>query len=113
MMYRLAVLIACMAAPGFADPPEVVGSRVDGASVSVTLIHPDTGWDHYADGWRIETEDGTVLGTRELLHPHVEEQPFTRSLAGIVLPAGPLFIRARCLVDGWSDDRTPLSNLSR
>lgn len=109
MMFRLAVLIPCLAAPAFAEPPESVASRVDGASVSVTLAHPDTGWDHYADGWRIELEDGTVLGTRELLHPHVDEQPFTRSLMVSDLPTGPLFIRARCSVDGWSATRSPLS----
>ncbi len=81
---------------------------MSGARVSVTLAHPDTGWDHYADGWRVETEDGTVLGTRELLHPHVEEQPFTRSLTVNDLPDGPLFIRAKCSVDGWSDTRVSL-----
>ncbi len=81
---------------------------MSGVRVSVTLAHPDTGWDHYADGWRVETEDGTVLGTRELLHPHVEEQPFTRSLTVNDLPEGPLFIRAKCSVDGWSDTRVSL-----
>jgi hypothetical protein len=109
MMYRLACLITCFAAPVFADPPDIVASQVAGSQVSVTLAHPDTGWDHYADGWRIETEDGTVVGTRELLHPHETEQPFTRSLRISDLPAGPLFVRAKCSVDGWSDDRLPLS----
>ena len=32
--------------------------------------------------------DGTVAGTRELAHPHVEEQPFTRSLSGVPIPDG-------------------------
>ena len=31
--------------------------------------------------------DGTVLGTRVLLHPNVAEQPFTRSLSGVEIPA--------------------------
>ena len=31
---------------------------------------------------------GDVLGTRELAHPHVDEQPFTRSLTGVVIPEG-------------------------
>ena len=46
-----------------------------------------------------------MLGTRELLHPHVEEQPFTRSLTVSDLPDGPLFLRAKCSIDGWSDSR--------
>ena len=68
-----------------------------------TLSHPDTGWDHYADGWRVELADGTVLGTRELAHPHVNEQPFARS-ARIMVPDGVtrVFIRARCNLDGWN-----------
>jgi hypothetical protein len=44
-----------------------------------------------------------VLGTRELLHPHETEQPFTRSLT-LALPGGGegLVVRARCSQDGWS-----------
>ena len=56
-------------------------------TVSVTLQHADTGWDHYADGWRVVTADGKVLGHRTLYHPHVNEQPFTRSLSSVLIPA--------------------------
>ena len=52
----------------------------------VTLRHDDTGWDHYADKWEVVLLDGAVLGTRKLLHPHVNEQPFTRSLSGVRIP---------------------------
>ena len=52
----------------------------------VALQHADTGWDHYADKWEIVSPDGTILGTRKLLHPHVNEQPFTRSLSGVNIP---------------------------
>src|SRR5687768_11093078 len=62
--------------------------RDDVWQVSTTLRHEDTGWGHYADGWRVVAEDGHVLGTRELLHPHQNEQPFTRSLGGIAIPPG-------------------------
>ena len=108
MFARLSCLL-CFAAPAFADLPDIIAVDIEGSRVSVTLAHPDTGWDHYADGWRVETEDGTVVGTRELLHPHVEEQPFTRSLTINDLPDGPLFIRAKCSVDGWSETRVSLS----
>ena len=49
----------------------------------VTVRHGDAGWDHYANTWQVIGPDGTVLGERVLLHPHVNEQPFTRSLTGV------------------------------
>ncbi|WP_299201374.1 hypothetical protein [uncultured Amphritea sp.] len=30
---------------------------------------------------------GNILATRRLLHPHVGEQPFTRTLSGVDIPA--------------------------
>lgn len=54
---------------------------------SVTVFHDDTGWDHYANKWEVTDENGNVLGTRILQHPHVGEQPFTRSLSGVKIPA--------------------------
>jgi hypothetical protein len=76
----------------------------------VTVEHPDTGWEDYADGWDVITTDGEVLRpdpdipfTRLLLHPHESEQPFTRSQGGIVIPDGVNSVRVRAhdLVDGW------------
>lgn len=55
---------------------------------SATLKHADTGWEHYTNKWDVVGEDGTVYGTRILYHPHVNEQPFTRSLSGVKLPPG-------------------------
>ncbi len=54
----------------------------------VTVAHADAGWDHYADRWEVLAPDGAVLGTRVPLHPHETEQPFTRSLGGVEVPAG-------------------------
>lgn len=102
---------AGMALPALAEPVEIVGgtARASGGAwtFDVTLRHPDTGWDHYADAWEVLAPDGTSLGMRELAHPHVDEQPFTRSLSGVVVPAGVdhVMIRARCLVDGWGAAR--------
>ena len=76
----------------------------------VTVEHPDTGWGDYADGWDVLTPDGVLLKpdpdspfTRLLVHPHVDEQPFTRSQSGIVIPAGVTQVRVRAhdLVDGF------------
>ena len=52
----------------------------------VTVTHKDEGWDHYADKWDIVAPDGTTVGTRTLYHPHIQEQPFTRSLSGVKIP---------------------------
>lgn len=49
--------------------------------LDVTLRHDDTGWDHYAKQWNVLDETGATIGTRVLHHPHVNEQPFTRSLS--------------------------------
>lgn len=57
-------------------------------TVSATVQSADTGWERYADEWRVRTVDGKVLGTRTLAHPHVDEQPFTRSLSNVEIPAG-------------------------
>jgi len=79
----------------------------------VTVEHPDTGWEDYADGWDVVTPDGEVLKldpesefTRTLLHPHVEEQPFTRSQSGIVIPEGITEVRVRAhdIVDGYGGE---------
>jgi len=53
----------------------------------VTVRHADSGWDHYADRWEVVAPDGSVLATRTLAHPHDQEQPFTRSLGGVKIPA--------------------------
>ena len=79
--------------------------------VSITLEHADTGWDHYADGWEVIDAEGNRLGVRPLAHPHENEQPFTRSQSGIVIPEGTteVYIRTRDNVDGWFEERTPVT----
>lgn len=76
-------------------------------SVSVTLEHADSGWDHYADNWRVVDGEGDVLGDRVLYHPHVDEQPFTRSLNGVEIPEGTteVFVIAHDKEHGWTENR--------
>ena len=109
-MIQIAVAGSLLVAlPAVAEIPTIEQAKArqgpSGWSFDVTLSHPDTGWDHYADGWDVMDQDGTILGQRTLVHPHVNEQPFTRSLSGVVIPDGVerVFIRARCLVDGWGE----------
>lgn len=75
----------------------------------VTVRHADTGWEDYADGWDVVLPDGTVLRinddafTRLLLHPHENEQPFTRSQSRLLIPEDvtTVTVRAHDLADGW------------
>ncbi|WP_238365114.1 hypothetical protein [Mesobacterium pallidum] len=108
-MIRAALLIALsLTSPALAEVPRILAVDVShpgmGWRFDVTLEHPDTGWDHYADGWEILDAKGKVLGTRKLAHPHVTEQPFTRSLSRVMLPDGlrEIYIRARCSSQGWA-----------
>lgn len=102
-----AVLMAAQAA-AVAGEADVVGAtaRETGAglwTISVTVRHADAGWDHYADRWEVLSLTGDVLATRVLLHPHENEQPFTRSLPGVALPPGTkaVIIRAHDSVHGY------------
>lgn len=105
MKYIIALLLAT---PAFADSPVIENIAYSAGRFDVTLSHADTGWDDYADGWRVELADGTILGTRVLGHPHVTEQPFTRS-SQIDVPIGvaQVFVRASDNVGGWADATTP------
>jgi len=102
----MALAIAPLAAfAGEADVVEVRASRsANGWRFDVTVRHADTGWEHYADAWRVAGPDGAIYGTRTLLHPHVGEQPFTRSLSGVAIPAGvtTVTVEAHDSVHGWS-----------
>ena len=117
---RLAALFTALAlgTAAAADPARIEAveahERADGWVISVTLRHADTGWEDYADGWRVELPDGTVLARRDLEHPHVTEQPFTRSRTGIAIPEGveTVHVRARTVVEGW-DNRTVALTLPR
>jgi hypothetical protein len=89
----------------------VVGVEVtpgaSGYTFAVTVSSADTGWDKYADLWVVQAPDGSVLGERVLAHPHVEEQPFTRSQSGIRIPEGitEVTVAARDSVLGFCGDR--------
>ncbi len=96
----LSLLAAPLYSAGHAGEAYVVDVRATetGAGISrfdVTVSHADAGWDHYADRWDVVGAGGAVLGSRVLLHPHVDEQPFTRSLSGVAIPSGTDRVRLR------------------
>lgn len=106
-MKRLCALLLLM--PGIAPAGEVTIKAVrvecpSSCTFSVTLEHADQGWSHYANQWDVMTLDGKLLKSRVLYHPHDDEQPFTRSLAGVLVPPGmrQVKIRARDSKHGYS-----------
>ena len=86
----------------------IVGVSVEcpgSCTFTVTLEYADQGWEHYANQWDVVTLDGKLLKSRVLHHPHEQEQPFTRSLSGVLIPPGEskVKIRARDSKHGYSE----------
>lgn len=87
--------------------PDVLEASVTGGSGSynfvVTMSSPYDTAERYADAWRVVGDDGEVYGLLELAHHHANEQPFTRSLAGVEIPPSVerVHIEGRDLVYGW------------
>jgi len=107
---RPAAILTALAlgvAPALAGPADVLKVEVrpsgGGWSFDVTVEHADTGWEHYADAWRVVGPDGAIYGTRTLYHPHVGDQPFTRSLSGVKIPKSVqmVTVEAHDSVHGW------------
>jgi len=111
MIRQFVLLVTCLFFQNiavFAGEADVIRVDVEEKSqgvynFTVTVSHEDTGWDHYADRWEIVDDDGRILGTRVLQHPHVNEQPFTRSLAGVEIPGhlNQMTVRAHDSVHGY------------
>lgn len=106
----LAFALSLAPAPAQSADADVVAVKVQRAAsgafdFDVTVRSDDTGWDQYADALEVLTPDGrTVLKRRILLHPHDDEQPFTRDVYGVVVPPGTatVQVRARMKPGGYS-----------
>lgn len=103
IMKKLILLSLMLSTSVYAQPPQVVKAEASLKTnqlfdVSVTIRHPDTGWDHYANEWIVLDGDGKEIAKRTLYHPHVNEQPFTRYVRDIVIPAdvSKVTITAKC-----------------
>jgi hypothetical protein len=88
--------------------PTILDARLsrnpDGAyDVAVTISSPYDTPERYADGWRVLTPDGRILGEHILLHDHANEQPFTRTQRGLTIPPGieEVNVEGRDLVYGY------------
>jgi len=89
----VAILMVLLSGNAFADDVIVEKADVeyqgdDKFDFSITLRHNDSGWDHYANKCEVLDADGKVLGTLTFVHPHEDEQPFTRTLSGVSVPKG-------------------------
>ncbi len=93
----------------FADVTNAVALQIKPGyyRFNVTISSPDTGWRKYANAFRVRLPGGKILGVRTLYHPHVNEQPFTRSLLGVRIPpgVGEVVVEARDSVAGWGGKR--------
>ncbi len=100
----IAACLQVQAGSAVIEDVQVTPRGAEQYSFAVTLRHSDTGWDHYANAWDVIDVQGNVLGKRVLHHPHVNEQPFTRSQV-INIPAGTqrVEVRAYDLVHGLSE----------
>ncbi len=108
MLKRCLVALLTLSTPALADAPVVNNvnvSREGGLwKFDVTITHTDTGWEDYADAWRVVDASGKEFGIRDLAHPHTGEQRFTRSLSGVRIPEDvtEVGIQVRDTVNGWS-----------
>ena len=91
--------------------PDVVDVRIAPAggerfSFQVTISSPYDTPTRYADGFHIRGLDGAVYGERRLLHDHAGEQPFTRALDDVSIPAGvrSVVVQARDQKYGYGGD---------
>jgi hypothetical protein len=83
-----------------------VGDLSESSHVRATISSPYDTPDRYAAAFRVLTPDGEELGERELLHDHADEQPFTRSLEGLEIPAdvSEVIVEGRDQRHGWGGE---------
>lgn len=124
----------CLLLTSFVITPFAQASNTEGASLDLAQVtyvqatqsqngswcfntqvhHNDQGWEHYADAWQVLDLQGNVLGERKLLHPHDNEQPFTRSLCNVQIKPElqKVVVRAKCNEHGWGDKTVTVNLLS-
>jgi hypothetical protein len=106
-MKPIVVILLLLSSASLANEVRIVDVKVEcpgSCTFAVTLEHNDEGWHHYANQWDVMTLDDQLLGSRVLYHPHENEQPFTRSLSGVIIPQGVKQVKVRAMdsVHGYS-----------
>jgi hypothetical protein len=101
LLLAATLMLACgLAHAGEADVIAATAKRnADGTyRIDATIKSRDTGWDYYAERFEVVTKDGRILATRVLLHPHQDEQPFTREVDNVKIPDGISEVKVRALM---------------
>jgi len=103
MLKKIFIIIALFTVEASAQPPQILKAEAQLKAnqlfdIAVTVKHPDSGWDHYANEWIIIADGEKELAKRTLYHPHVNEQPFTRYSRDVLVPveAKRVTIHAKC-----------------
>jgi hypothetical protein len=88
--------------------PDVVAAQAQARGgnhfdFEVTISSPYDTPQRYADAFQVMSVQGASYGVRKLLHDHEDEQPFTRELYGVIIPAGVrvVVIQARDQKNGY------------
>lgn len=84
MRFSLFTLFILLPITVFSGEADVINAKVEHTGghfyrFTVTVKHDDEGWQHFAKAWEVLDKNNNILGVRVLMHPHVNEQPFTRS----------------------------------
>ena len=88
--------------------PDIVAAKVAARGPAlfdfdITVSSPYDTAERYADAFRVVGKDDKIYGERILLHDHAGEQPFTRDLHGVTIPAGMriVIVQGRDRKHGW------------
>jgi len=89
----------------FAQVKDVLATQKSDGSwcFGTSVLHNDQGWEHFANSWEVIDLNGNTIGVRNLAHPHVNEQPFTRNQCDIKIPKemSQVIVRAKCNKHGF------------
>src|SRR3972149_10300987 len=88
----VALALTCASELGRAGAADVIAATARQAAdgtwrFEVTMRCDDRGAAYFCDRFEVLAPGARVIGVRRLLHDHTDEQPFTRDLQGVSVPA--------------------------
>lgn len=110
MRWILAAAWAAGAGLALAGPAEVVDAHaVDtgpGWRVTIVVLHTDTGWGDFVDGWRIAGPDGSLYAQQTIRHPRRDAGRVTHMIEDVRIPesVAVVVIGAHTSDHGWGAD---------